>query len=192
MGASIPESKLALRRTMGAELRLINPVQRVAASAQACALFKSQNLWKEAESILFYAPMPQELDTWPLLVEALLVGKTVALPRFQAETGDYGICVLTDAVADVEVGAFGIREPVARCSLMPVKKLDLLMIPGLAFDLNGHRLGRGKGYYDQLLAAVRGTRIGVAFDQQIVPQVPIEPHDMHLNGILTPTRWILL
>ena len=136
--------------------------------------------------------MPQELDLWALLVEACRIGKTVVLPRFQAETGQYAVCEVTDADVDVQVGAFGIREPVAGCTLVPVKKLDLLLVPGLAFDPHGHRLGRGKGYYDQLLATVRGMRIGVAFDQQIVPEVPIEPHDVHLNGILTPTRWILL
>ncbi len=193
MGVPILDSKLALRRRMRAELKLITTGQRAAASAQACALLQAQTVWKEAESILFYAPMPGELDVWPLLVEALRVGKTTALPRFQAETGDYTVRVLADALADVQVGAFGIREPVARCAaLSPVKKLDLLLIPGLAFDLNGHRLGRGKGYYDQLLATVRGTRIGVAFDQQIVSGVPVEPHDVRLNGLLTPTRWILL
>ncbi len=193
MGVPILDSKLALRRRMRAELKLITTGQRAAASARACALLQAQTVWKEAESILFYAPMPGELDVWPLLVEALRVGKTAALPRFQAETGDYTVRVLADALADVQVGAFGIREPVARCAaLSPVKKLDLLLIPGLAFDLNGHRLGRGKGYYDQLLATVRGTRIGVAFDQQIVSGVPVEPHDVRLNGLLTPTRWILL
>ena len=69
---------------------------------------------------------------------------------------------------------------------------DLILVPGVAFDLHGRRLGRGKGFYDQLLAAVRGTTCGVAFEQQMVREVPVEPHDIHLNSILTPTRWIEL
>jgi 5-formyltetrahydrofolate cyclo-ligase len=66
----------------------------------------------------------------------------------------------------------------------------LVLVPGVAFDSHGRRLGRGKGFYDQLLAFVRGTKCGVAFDEQIVPEIPIEPHDVRLNCILTPTRWI--
>jgi 5-formyltetrahydrofolate cyclo-ligase len=62
----------------------------------------------------------------------------------------------------------------------------------VAFDLHGHRLGRGKGYYDRLLTAVRGTACGVAFDQQLVPEIPIGPHDVRMNCLLTPTRWIAL
>jgi len=68
-------------------------------------------------------------------------------------------------------------------------RLDLALVPGVAFDLNGHRLGRGKGYYDRLLAMLTGPACGVAFDQQIVSQVPNEPHDVRLSCILTPTRW---
>src|SRR5690349_10909391 len=111
MGFSIPESKLALRRRMRAELKLITIAQRAAFSTQACALLRAQTAWKKAESILFYAPMPQELDLWALLVEACRIGKTVVLPRFQAETGQYAVCEVTDADVDVQVGAFGIREP---------------------------------------------------------------------------------
>jgi 5-formyltetrahydrofolate cyclo-ligase len=79
---------------------------------------------------------------------------------------------------------------VARCLAQPVNKLDLVLVPGVAFDLHGRRLGRGKGFYDQLLATVRGTTIGAAFEQQVVREVPVEPHDVYLNCILTPTRWL--
>jgi 5-formyltetrahydrofolate cyclo-ligase len=66
------------------------------------------------------------------------------------------------------------------------------LVPGVAFDLHGRRLGRGKGFYDRLLADVRGKTCGVAFDEQIVREVPVEPHDSDVNCILTPTRWIEL
>jgi 5-formyltetrahydrofolate cyclo-ligase len=68
--------------------------------------------------------------------------------------------------------------------------VDLILVPGLAFDLRGHRLGRGKGYYDQLLRGLGGITCGVAFDQQIVAGIPVEPHDVRVNRVLTPTRWI--
>ncbi|MBP9903534.1 MAG: 5-formyltetrahydrofolate cyclo-ligase, partial [Verrucomicrobia bacterium] len=72
----------------------------------------------------------------------------------------------------------------------PLNRLDLVLVPGVAFDPRGGRLGRGQGYYDRLLAGVRGTKCGVAFDEQIVDAVPVGPLDIRLNCILTPTRWI--
>jgi 5-formyltetrahydrofolate cyclo-ligase len=66
----------------------------------------------------------------------------------------------------------------------------LILVPGVAFDLHGGRLGRGKGYYDRLLKELRGTTCGVAFDQQVVEAIPVEPHDVRLDHVLTPTRWI--
>ena len=68
--------------------------------------------------------------------------------------------------------------------------LDVVLVPGVAFDLGGRRLGRGAGYYDRLLTGVRGTTCGVAFDEQISGELPVEPHDVHVNCILTPTRWL--
>jgi 5-formyltetrahydrofolate cyclo-ligase len=62
----------------------------------------------------------------------------------------------------------------------------------VAFDLHGRRLGRGKGFYDRLLARTRGTKCGVAFDEQIVAKITVEPHDAQVNCLLTPTRWIEL
>jgi 5-formyltetrahydrofolate cyclo-ligase len=108
------------------------------------------------------------------------------------DTATYTACPIQDPASDLETGAFGIREPAARCAVEPLNKLDLILVPGVAFDLTGHRLGRGKGFYDQLLTAVRGKTCGIAFDQQIVREVPVEPHDKVLNCILTPTRWIEL
>jgi len=75
---------------------------------------------------------------------------------------------------------------------LSLNRLDFILVPGVAFDLQGRRLGRGKGFYDQILAVVRGTVCGVAFDQQITPEIPVEPHDAVVNCILTPTRWIEL
>ena len=95
-----------------------------------------------------------------------------------------------DIAKDLSHGQFGIREPSGHCIAVPPNRLDLILVPGVAFDSHGRRLGRGKGFYDQLLESVRGTTCGVAFDEQIVESVPVEPHDVHLNCILTPTRWI--
>jgi 5-formyltetrahydrofolate cyclo-ligase len=190
MQSAIRDAKVALRDRVRAELKWMGPAERVAASAQARALLAAQALWQASRSVLFYAPMPEELDVWPLLVEALSAGKEVFLPRFVVETRAYEACQILDPEADVQVGQFRIREPGMHCAQPCSRRVDLILVPGLAFDLRGQRLGRGRGYYDQLLRVWHGTTCGVAFDEQIVGEVPIEPHDVGLNCILTPTRWI--
>ena len=184
------ESKSALRRHIKARLKEMTAERRAAESARARSLLEAQAAWRNAEAILFYAPLPEELDVWPLLADSLALGKTVALPRFDAAINHYAACQVQDLARDLKDGRFGIREPDERCVLVPLNRLDLILVPGVAFDLRGRRLGRGRGFYDRLLALVRGTTCGVAFDQQIVDEVPVEPHDAHLNCILTPTRWI--
>lgn len=188
----IPEAKRRLRDQLRAALREIPARKRAAASAQARALLKAQAQWRAAQSVLFFAPLPEELDVWPLLTEALAGGKRVALPRFVAAAQGYEACQVLDPAADLELGHFGIREPRDLCPRFASDQLDLILVPGVAFDLQGGRLGRGKGYYDQLLGALHGAKFGVAFDQQVVDEVPMVPHDVRLDCILTPTRWVVL
>ena len=183
----IRETKQALRDQVRAVLNQIPQEQRVAASARARALMERQARWQAAKSVLFFAPLPEELDVWPLLASALAAGKQVALPRFVAATRRYEACWILSPETDVRVGLFGIREPSGHCARVSRGKLDLILVPGVAFDLQGCRLGRGKGYYDQLLEVWRGTTCGVAFNEQIVDEIPLEPHDVRLNCILTPT-----
>ena len=189
MDTKIPDPKSVLRLRLREQMRKISGAQRAAASAQVCSLLEKQKVWKSANSILFFAPLPDEPDIWPLISRALDFGKTVTLPRFLPETETYIACRVLNPHVDVEIGKYGIREPSAVCADVPLNQLDFILVPGVAFDLNGGRLGRGQGYYDRLLAEVRGMTCGVAFEQQIVGEVPAEPHDVRLNCILTPTRW---
>jgi 5-formyltetrahydrofolate cyclo-ligase len=184
------QNKSTLRQQIRARVKSLTLEQRVAASARACALLEQQPVWQRAQLIFFYAPLPEELDIWPLLHDGLAAGKTIALPRFDPATGRYVACQITDTAKDLSGGQFGIREPAGHCIAVPSNRLDLILVPGVAFDGHGRRLGRGKGFYDQLLESVRGTTCGVAFDEQIVETVPVEPHDVYLNCILTPTRWL--
>ena len=177
---------------MRAELKRMGLAERAAASDRARALLTAQARWQASQSVLFYAALPEELDVWPLLVEALSTTKQVFLPRFVAESRSYEACQILDLETDLQAGRFGIREPVSRCARLSFSQVDLILVPGVAFDLHGHRLGRGKGYYDQLLKVVRGTTCGVAFDQQITDEIPVEPHDVRLDYIVTPMRWIEL
>jgi 5-formyltetrahydrofolate cyclo-ligase len=182
--------KVALREAIRVRVRGLSDADRASGSAGARKLLESQSLWREASSILFYAPLPGEVDLWALLRTALSAGKRVALPRYVARTRDYEAWGIEDLDRDIQVGKYGVREPADGCARNALKRLDLILVPGVAFDLHGHRLGRGQGFYDRLLAVLSGTTCGVAFDEQIVREIPVEPHDALVNCILTPTRWL--
>jgi len=190
MDAKTPDPKSALRSQIREQLQRMTGSQRAKASDQIRSMLERQSVWKNSQAILFFAPLPDEPDIWPLIADAIALGKTVAMPCFLPETEIYVACRILNPSVDVQVGKFGIREPSPRCPEVPLNQLDFVLVPGVAFDMNGRRLGRGKGYYDRLLAQVGGKTCGVAFDEQIVDEVPAGPNDVDLNCILTPSRWI--
>ena len=192
MPSDTQATKQQMRREIRDKLKAIPVAEKQAFSQNARSLLIAQQRWQNARSILFHAPMAGELDLWPLVGEALTAGLAVALPRFVAEDNLYIVCEIENMDGDLQPGQFGIREPAEDCRQISLNRLDLILVPGVAFDLQGRRLGRGKGYYDQLLAEVRGPICGVAFDEQIVAEVPLEPHDVVVDCILTPTRWLEL
>jgi 5-formyltetrahydrofolate cyclo-ligase len=151
---------------------------------------RQQKIWQQAKSVMFYSTLTDELDFSPLIDEALELGKTVALPKFVESTKSYIPFKISHAQQDCAVGKFGIVEPIATCAEFPANRLDLILVPGVAFDLTGHRLGRGQGHYDRLLVHVTGIKCGVAFDEQLVQRIPAEAHDIRMNCVLTPTRFI--
>ena len=183
--------KATLRESIRARLKTIPAAARAVASAQLCARLAQEKIFANAKAILFFAPLPEEPDLWPLLEEALASGKMVALPRFSSAHRAYVAARVENLRSDVSIGQFNIREPGACCAEVPLSRLDLALVPGVAFDLPGRRLGRGKGFYDQLLAMVHGVKCGIAFDEQIVDAIPVGPLDIHLDYILTPTRRVV-
>jgi len=189
MNEAVRERKAALRRRIKTALRALSPTHRAMASAQACSRLQQEKVWIEAESILFYSPLADELDVGPLLRETLALGKTVALPRFDETQQVYLACRVQNLNSDLLTGRFGIAEPGDACPAIPLNRLDFLLVPGVGFSVNGYRLGRGKGFYDRLLKSAHGIKCGVGFDEQVIDDIPVEPHDVCLDCILTPTRW---
>lgn len=184
-------SKAAWRALMREQLQKISSEERAWASAQACQLLQQQAIWQSARSILLYAPRRDELDIAPLADAALAAFKRLALPRYDPQMRVYRACQITTPLNDVPVGQFGIREPGTDAPDVRLNELDLILIPGVAFDEHGGRLGRGRGYYDRLLAGVQAMKCGLGYDLQVHPQIPVEPHDILLDGILTPNRWLV-
>jgi 5-formyltetrahydrofolate cyclo-ligase len=190
MPESLTRQKAALRAEARAAVKNMSPADRASASRLICERLTAQRVWQNARAVLLFMPMPDEPDIRPLLQAALEARKTVALPQFVAAGGHYEAAVICDPARDLVAGKFGIPEPGAVCKVADLKRLDLVLVPALAFDWHGRRLGRGKGFYDRLLVDVPGKTCGVAFDQQMVAALPVEPHDVRLNCILTPSHWL--
>jgi 5-formyltetrahydrofolate cyclo-ligase len=190
MNTDIAQQKQELRRIVRARVKAISKEERQTLSRHACDWMRQSTLWREAKTVLLYAPMTDEIDVWPLVREGIALGKIVALPKFMPQTADYAAFQIRDIATDCSPAKFGIMEPNANCPCVGLNRLDLTLAPGIAFDTVGRRLGRGRGFYDKILAQAGGTKCGVAFDQQFAETVPIEPHDTPLDCILTPSGWV--
>jgi 5-formyltetrahydrofolate cyclo-ligase len=178
--------KQSLRTEARARLRTMSAEAQQTESLRACELFLSQSTYARAQSLLLYMPLRNELDVRLVLERALADGKSVALPRFNPDTQAYDAYFVGGE--PLVAGPFDILEP-TESNPAPVNRLDLILAPGLAFDLRGRRLGRGKGFYDRLLSAAQGVKCGICFDEQLLPEIPVEPHDVSLDFLVTPTRW---
>jgi 5-formyltetrahydrofolate cyclo-ligase len=188
MDTETNELKNSLRQMIRARLEKISPAVRAVESIELCERLKTQ--MPGARTILFFAPLPDELDVWPVLEFSLALGSNCALPFFDAEKKIYGARVLNKLATDVVTGKFGVREPAAGCAEIPLNQFDLVLAPGMAFDLSGNRLGRGRGFYDRLLEMASGIKCGVGYDFQLMEKIPVEPHDAKVNFILTPNRCV--
>lgn len=135
-----------------------------------------------AKTILLYYSLPDEVCTHNLVDELVDMGKKVLLPAVVSDT-DMEARVYRNA-DDLKLGAFGIAEPVGE-KYADLKTIDLAIVPGMSFDNDGNRLGRGKGYYDRFLSAIPYIyKIGVCFDFQKVCHVPHSPHDVAMDEVL--------
>ena len=188
MDAVTNEQKNELRITIRAKLEKISPAVRAVESIELNERLQSQ--MPSANTILFFAPMPDELDVWPVLERSLALGTNCALPFFDAEKRTYGAKQIQKLATDIVTGKFGVREPAATCDDIPLDQFDLVLVPGLAFDLQGNRLGRGRGFYDRLLEKISGIKCGVGYDLQLLETIPTEPHDMMMDFVFTPARCV--
>jgi 5-formyltetrahydrofolate cyclo-ligase len=180
--------KSDLRFKIRAALEKISPAVRAVESIDLCERLKAQI--PSAHTILFFAPLPDELDIWPVLELSLALGTNCALPFFDAEKKIYGARLLKTLATDIVIGKFGVREPAAACEEIALNQFDLVLVPGVAFDLQGHRLGRGQGFYDRILAEATGIKCGLAYDFQLLEEIPTEPHDAKMDFIFTPSRCV--
>ncbi len=144
------------------------------------------NLFREADCLALYSAIHNEVSTDTVFIRALELGKTLAYPRVKDDILEF---VKVSNPADLIPGTFGVLEPSGH-KLVPVEKLDLIVVPGVVFDQGGHRLGYGRGFYDRALAVCRAdcVRVGFAYNFQLVGQLPTVEHDKTLSVLMTESR----
>lgn len=159
-------------------LREIDSDSQAVCAAVGAWLAKQPDL----RTIAVFSAMPGEVDL--LEIMARHPDRRWVFPRVVGD--DLIFHVVIDATEDLSPGAMGIREPLADLPRVEVGEIDAFLCPGLAFDLRGGRLGRGRGFYDRMLAGARSNalKMGVCFPQQIVPDTFAQAHDIAMDGIL--------
>jgi 5-formyltetrahydrofolate cyclo-ligase len=139
--------------------------------------------FQKAQTIAFFASEPFEVATDSLISESLNLGKRVVLPRVEQNSSWLEFHQI-QSLAELQPGCFGINCPAKNSPKVELPQIDLLIVPALAFDLTGNRLGRGGGYFDRVLKKFQGVSIGLAFDFQLLEKIPIESFDQKLSQVL--------
>jgi 5-formyltetrahydrofolate cyclo-ligase len=181
-GPSLDEQKRSLRAAIKAGLAGMAS-DRARVSARIVAHLLASDAWREASTVLAFLAMADEPDLDALWASA--VGRVVAAPAIDWRGGGMTAVGISSPDSGVRIRAHGVREPADGEPLSP-DRLDLILVPGLAFDASGGRLGRGGGYYDRFLPrAEHARRIGVCFAQQVVERVPAGEDDARVHMLLT-------
>lgn len=181
-------AKIGLRREMLARRDALPPEARAEASLAIAARVAELPEFARARAVASYVPIGSEVDARPLLLAALASGKRVAVPRTDVAAHALVLHEIRD-LAGLRPGAFRVPEPDPRVhrDLAP-GEIDAIVVPAIAFDRAGHRLGYGRGYFDRYLARFPGAKIGLAFETLLVDAIPAEPHDVAVGVIVTETR----
>lgn len=181
---SLPDEKSRLRREMKAARAQVGEDERLRASFALC-----QRLWSFVREqcisrVGVYLATRTEISLDPLIERLLEAGIEVGAPRIEREKNTMGFFRLS-ALSDVHIGLWNLREPSSDDEIVP----PLVLVPGVAFDGQGHRLGMGAGYYDRFLTPDM-VAIGVGYDWQIVPLVPIEDHDLPMDWVFSEKQML--
>ena len=189
----MPTSKDLLRQEFRAARKRMAPEERVASSRAIVARVAESPFYQRAESILAYWSLPHEVDLRELIADALLRGKRVALPRCGKGAATFEAVEIRDPATELAPGPFpGLRQPLAASPAWPIATpFDLALVPGVAFDRRGTRLGFGAGMYDRFFARQSvDALLGIAFSLQIAEDLPAESHDRPMDAIATESEWI--
>lgn len=188
---SMKEEKAALRVQIWAKLAEMTQAELEASDAALFEQFLSLPEVDKAHTFFAFWGIPGKEPNTRILIERLLErGKAVGLPRMlpgrQMEVRRY------DPAIPMVKAAFGIEEPSTECELIHKADIDFVLTPAVAYDVGGYRMGFGGGYYDRWLEDYTGVKMGLCRDRVLQQSVPVEPHDIRVDAVITDSRVIRL
>ena len=182
---SLDDQKRALRARVRAGIPKPGSPEFVAASVSAQERLLANALQGRARMVALYRALPSECGTASVAAALHNAGVEVCYPA--VVPGDRALQFRRSAGVFV-AGALGVEEPTG--SPVALAGIDLLVVPAIAVDAAGRRLGRGKGHYDATLSAYKGRSVALVFDSQLVPEVPVGEHDRRVGAVCTEARWV--
>lgn len=171
--------KKEIRKKIKALRSMLSELERESAAAEVFARLEATAAFQMADRILMYHSLPDELSTLSFL-RKWKNDKLFFLPRVNGVNLD----ILPYDESRLELGSFHIEEPQGDALVDP-DEIELIVVPAVAYDRSGNRLGRGKGFYDRLLATTRATKIGVGYEFQLLDSLPAEEHDVPMDMVIT-------
>jgi len=179
--------KAVIRRQLRETLAAMGDADRHAKSMAACRLVATSAEFDAARVVMLYLSTPTEVDTAPLALKCWQQNKSVVVPKVSWDQRRMLPVEITSLNTDIMTTTGpGVREPIAG-NPVPVPDIDLVIVPGLGFTATGYRIGRGMGFYDRFLAQDNfiGVSCGLAFEEQVMPDLPVLDHDMPLSMLAT-------
>ena len=180
------QDKNAIRELLRARLGAMTPAERHAKSVAACSLVTASPEFAAAKVVMLYLSMAEEVDTATIALRCWQTSKTVVVPKVLWQQRRMLPVEVTSLTTGVGTNPQGVREPIAG-NPFPTDSIDLVIVPGLGFSLDGYRIGRGMGFYDRFLSSDEflGASCGLAFEEQVIEGLPSEPHDVPVGMLAT-------
>jgi 5-formyltetrahydrofolate cyclo-ligase len=184
-------AKEELRRRVAALRRALVSETRQRFSFAMCERLVESEIFKRAKVVAAYSALRFEIDPRAVVERACALGKTVGLPRVVANTGTMELAEYRpgDELAETHLM---VKQPLESASAIDLTSVDLVLVPGIAFDVQGNRLGFGQGYYDRLLPRMpNAVRVGLSFELQLLVEVPATAHDVPVDQLATERRMLV-
>ncbi len=178
--------KTHIRKKINTMRRMLSEAERLSAAEEVFSRLEQTAAFLMADKVLMYHSLPDELSTHSFL-RKWGSRKHFFLPRVNGVNLD----ILPYEESRLELGSFHIEEPTGHDTVDP-SEIELIVVPAVAYDRRGNRLGRGKGFYDRLLGDVKATKIGVGYEFQLLDELPAEPHDVPMDMIITQSTTIVI
>ncbi|MGA2193269.1 MAG: 5-formyltetrahydrofolate cyclo-ligase [Nitrospirota bacterium] len=189
----MPASKSAIRREILSKRQGLTREERRLKSLRIAELLDAQPEYRDAGTVLFYVNFREEVATRGMIESAIAKGKKVLVPKVDHKAHRLKLYEIHDLARDLTCGYMNIYEPVEAVTRpASAAEADLVIMPGVGFNVDGRRLGYGGGYYDRLIEALRpdARLVALAFEVQMVDEIPCEEHDKKVHKIITEERVI--